>query len=109
VRDVTDTWFASLNAAETPVAIADIPLLYEVGRERDFDAVIVAAVDPATQLQRIIDRDGISDVEARQRVAAQLPIDEKVRRADYVITTAGTFDETNRQVRDVLDQLRAVS
>ena len=106
VREMTERWFASLDIATTPFAIADIPLLYEVGRDRDFDAVIVAAVDPDTQLQRIMHRDGVSESEARQRVAAQLPIGEKVRRADYVISTEGTFDDTNRQVKEVLTRLQ---
>ena len=97
VRAETERWFAALPA-EVPFAIADIPLLYEVGRNRDFDRVIVVACHPATQLARVIAR-GISEEEARQRIAAQLPIDEKVRRADDVIHTDGSFDETDRQVR----------
>ena len=99
VRDETARWFAALPAA-VALALADIPLLYEVGRERDFDRVIVVACHPATQLARVIGR-GISEEEARQRIAAQLPLDEKVRRADHVITTDGSFDDTDRQIRDL--------
>jgi dephospho-CoA kinase len=50
-------------------------------------------------------RDEISDTEARARIAAQLPIDEKVRRANYVIWTDGPFEETNRQVRATYEAL----
>jgi dephospho-CoA kinase len=107
VRQATDAWFDSLDPARHSIAIADIPLLYEVGRERDFDAVIVTAVDAETQVRRVMDRDGATEVEARQRLAAQLPIDEKVRRADFVIETDGTFEQTNEQVRRVLEQLEA--
>jgi dephospho-CoA kinase len=107
VRQATDAWFDSLDPARYSVAIADIPLLYEVGRERDFDAVIVTAVDPETQVRRVMERDGATEVEARQRLAAQLPIDEKVRRADFVIETEGTFEQTSEQVRRVLEQLEA--
>src|SRR5688500_9074771 len=46
VREATDRWFASLDERRHPIAIADIPLLYEVGRDRDFDGVIVAASEP---------------------------------------------------------------
>jgi dephospho-CoA kinase len=81
--------------------------LFEVGREVDFDAVIVTAVDPETQVRRVMDRDGATETEARQRLAAQLPIADKVARADYVIRTDGTFDETKAQVRDVLAQIEA--
>jgi dephospho-CoA kinase len=107
VRQATEAWFDSLDPARYSVAIADIPLLYEVGRERDFDAVIVTAVDPETQVRRVMERDGATETEARQRLTAQLPIDEKVRRADFVIETEGTFEQTNQQVRRVLEQIEA--
>jgi dephospho-CoA kinase len=105
VREATTAWFAALDPAAHRFAVADIPLLYEVGRDRDFDTVIVAAVDAQTQLQRVMRRDSVSEDEARQRVAAQLPIDQKVGRADYVIRTGGSFDETNRQVADLIERL----
>ena len=107
VQRATEAWFDSLDPARYSVAIADIPLLYEVGRDRDFDAVIVTAVDPETQVRRVIDRDGASEEEARQRLAAQLPIEEKVQRADFVIRTDGTVEQTHEQVRRVLEQLQA--
>lgn len=107
VQRATDAWFDSLDPARYAVAIADIPLLYEVGRERDFDAVVVTAVDPETQVSRVIKRDGVSEEEARLRLAAQLPIDEKVKRADFVIRTDGTPEQTHELVRAVLEQLQA--
>jgi dephospho-CoA kinase len=106
VRQATDAWFASLDSATYPLAIADVPLLYEGGRDKDFDAVIVAACDPETQVRRVMTRDGLTEADARQRLAAQLPIEEKVRRADYVIRTDGSIEETNRQVGEVLSRLR---
>jgi len=105
VRRATDSWFAAL-AASTPFAIADIPLLYETGRDADFDAVIVAAANPAEQVKRIVKRDGLSEHEAKQRIAAQLPIDDKVSRAGYVIRTDGTYEETDRQVRQIYELLQ---
>jgi dephospho-CoA kinase len=107
VREATDAWFDSLDPARYSVAVADIPLLYEVGRDRDFDAVVVTTVDPDTQLQRVVARDGATEAEARQRIAAQLPAAEKARRADFVIDTAGTLEQTDEQVRRVLEQLQA--
>jgi dephospho-CoA kinase len=50
-------------------------------------------------------RDGITEAEARARIAAQLPIDEKARRADFVIHTDGPFVETNRQVHATYEAL----
>lgn len=107
VRRATARWFASLDPGAHAWALADIPLLYEVGRDRDFDAVVVAACAPATQLRRIMDRDGVTEEQARQRLAAQLPIDEKTRRADFVIRTDGTFAETDAAVQDVCTRLHS--
>lgn len=101
VRAAMDAWFASLEAASAPCGIAEIPLLYETGRERDFDAVIVAACAPETQLARVMARDHIDRDEAARRIAAQMPIGEKVRRADHVVSTDGTYEETERQVQEI--------
>jgi dephospho-CoA kinase len=100
VRAATDDWFRSLPAG-TPFAIADIPLLYETGRDADFDQVIVVACDPETQVRRVIERDNVTEADARARLAAQLPIEEKVARADFVVWTDGTRDETDTRVREV--------
>jgi dephospho-CoA kinase len=107
VRGAIDEWYASLGEVPAGFAVADIPLLYETARQREFDAVIVTACDTNTQLTRIMARDGISEAEARARIAAQLPMSEKIRRADYVINTDGSFDETSVQVRDVFKRLSA--
>jgi dephospho-CoA kinase len=104
VRRSIDDWFASLEAT-VPFAVADIPLLYETGRDKEFDVVIVTACEPDTQIRRIIKRDGITEAEARQRIEAQLPIDEKMGRADFVIRTDGSFEETERQVREIHDRI----
>jgi len=105
VRTATDAWFGELDPA-TPFAVADIPLLYEVNREVDFDAVVVAACDAGTQMTRLRTRDGLSEEEARRRVAAQLPIEEKVRRADYVVRTDGTMEDSERATETVFQVLR---
>ena len=86
------------------LVIVDVPLLFETGREKDFDRVIVTACSPETQLARLRER-GIADEAARQRLAAQWPTDKKVAGAHFVISTDGTFDETDRQVADIHKQL----
>jgi len=108
VQRATDEWFAALDPAARPFAIADIPLLFEVGRDRAFDTTIVVACDPETQVRRVTTRDGLTEAEARQRLAAQIPIDEKVRRADIVIWTNGPVEETSAHVREVYEQLVAL-
>jgi dephospho-CoA kinase len=94
---------------ETPDAVAEIPLLYETGRDRDFDAVIVAACSPETQLARVMARDGSSADEAARRMAAQWPIARKRERADYLIDTEGTLAETDAQVDRLVEQWRATA
>ena len=101
---------AGLRAFElldsSPLAVVDIPLLYESGHARDFDRVIVTACPPEMQRARLLER-GLNDGEARQRIAAQWPTEDKARRATFVIRTDGTFEETDRQVERVLESLRA--
>jgi dephospho-CoA kinase len=99
-------WFASRPPA-TRLAIADIPLLFETGHNHDFDRVIVAACDPHQQLTRLMARDRLSEPEARARLNAQWPIEEKVARADHVIRTGGTLADTDAQVRTVYELLMA--
>lgn len=83
------------------VLVVDIPLLYENDRTRAVETVIVVWVDPKTQLRRLQERDGLSVEEARQRIAAQMPLDEKRARADVVIDNSGSRENTRRQVEAV--------
>jgi dephospho-CoA kinase len=104
-----ETWFARLQGEPLPprLAVADVPLLFETGYQDRFDRVIVAFCEPDEALRRLMKRDGLSQDEARQRVATQLPIDLKRARADYVIDTSGTTADTDRQVDEVIARLRA--
>jgi len=88
------------------MAVVDVPLLYETGHAADFDRVIVTACPPAMQLARILARGAGSEQEARQRLAAQWPTEEKARLADFVIRTDGTLEETDRQVETTFRNLR---
>jgi dephospho-CoA kinase len=106
VRRAIDAWFASLAAADSPFGIADIPLLFETGRQAEFDGVIVAACSPDIQLQRLIERDALTPDAAQRRVDAQLPIEDKARLADWVIRTDTTFADTTAQVRATWQLLR---
>jgi len=85
-------------------AIVDVPLLYETGADENFDRVIVTACQPEMQIARLKER-GLSEDAARQRLAAQLPIEQKTGRADFVISTDGTFDETDAQVGRIVAAL----
>jgi dephospho-CoA kinase len=104
VRTEIDRFFADLPST-TILAAADIPLLFETGREGDFDRVLVAACRPEIQMDRLMKRDGLTREQAERRLAAQLPIAEKVARADDVIWTTGSFEETDAQVKELIDRL----
>ena len=88
----------------SPLAIVAIPLLHETGHGMDFAKVIATTCSEAMQLSRLLDR-GLSVDAARQRLAAQLPAAEKARRADHVIRTDGSFEETDAQVDALLAEL----
>lgn len=96
---------AGLRAFEVidrpPFAVADIPLLFESGHERDFDRVMATVCAESTQRERLRLR-GLSDEAIDQRLAAQWPAQEKARRAQIVISTDGTFAETDAQIEQAI-------
>ena len=98
-------WMTAQAESGSALAVADVPLLFETAREGEFDRVVVAACDPARQLERVMARDGLSEAAARARLDAQWPIRRKVERADFVIRTDGSFGETDRQIDEVLEHL----
>ena len=84
---------------------AEVPLLYEVGWERFMREVWVVYVRPDIQLQRLMERAGISKEEALQRMASQISLEEKVQRAEKVIDNNGSLEETFRQVDALWEEL----
>ena len=97
------------DALERPMGVASIPLLYETRREADFDFVAATVCPPEQQIERLILRDGVSAEEARQRMAAQMPAEDKAHRANFVIRTGGTTAATDRQVDELLIALHDLS
>jgi dephospho-CoA kinase len=85
-------------ASDAPLVAVDIPLLYEGERESTFPGVLVVYAPPEVQIRRLRERNGLDEVAAQQRLDAQLPIDEKRRRATWVIDNSGDLDATERQV-----------
>jgi dephospho-CoA kinase len=102
VYDAIQEWFSDqARQRRCTFAVADIPLLFETSHQKDFDRVIVTACSEDAQLRRIIARDGLSEADARTRMASQFPTADKVAGADYVIWTDGSTDDTDRQVDEV--------
>lgn len=95
------------QAAGTPLAVVVIPLLYETGTEPGFDRVICVACSPSTQRHRLVER-GWSADEIERRNAAQLPITEKLRRADCVVWSEGGLTATRAQVKRLLERFESM-
>lgn len=91
--------------AGSPVIVLDIPLLYESGAAGAVDKVVVVSAPPEVQRARVLARPGMTEEKFEQILARQTPDAEKRARADFVIDTGGSFEETRRQVRTVLDAL----
>jgi dephospho-CoA kinase len=102
VYDRIRAWFETVDR---PMGVASIPLLYETGRENDFDVVVVTVCSRDAQVQRLRER-GMSEEEAHQRIGAQLPAEDKAARGNFVIRTDGTMADTDRQVDQLLAALR---
>lgn len=88
------------------LVVYDVPLLYEVCMEGEFDRVVVVYVPRAVQVERLLARDGISTAEAAQRLAAQMDIEKKARRADEVLDNTGTPEQLRQQVEALVTRLQ---
>jgi dephospho-CoA kinase len=88
-----------------PVAFVEAALIFEAGLDKILDGVVVAWCQPEQQVARLIER-GMSEAEARKRMAAQMPVEEKLAMAAEKIDCSGTVEETRRQVKELAGQLR---
>ncbi|KAJ4750004.1 hypothetical protein LUZ62_033432 [Rhynchospora pubera] len=89
------------------VIILDIPLLFETKMNLWTHPVIVVWVDPETQIQRLMARDGISEEQARNRIEAQMPLDLKREKADLVIDNSGSLEDTKVKFDQVLARVNS--
>jgi dephospho-CoA kinase len=83
------------------LVVQDVALLIEVGGDAHVDRVVVVYAEPAVQRERLVRRDGLDPAEAERRIAAQMPLADKVRHAHYVIDNSDRPEETAAQVRAV--------
>jgi len=90
------------------VILVDAALIFEAGIGGRFAKVIVAWCPPEMQIERLMAKAGLSRKEAEQRVASQIPADEKRRRADYVIDCSGSPEDTRKQVERLFLELRRI-
>ena len=88
-----------------PVAVVDVPLLFETGGEKRVDAVVVVTTSPEIQRQRILARENMTEEKLDAILARQMPDAEKRRRADFVVDTSNGLDPVRAQIRDILDRV----
>lgn len=94
-------------AARADIAVLDIPLLFETGREKDVDVVIVVSATPDLQRARALARPGMTAEKLGFILSRQVPDAEKRARADYVIDTSVSLEATAREVEQVIAAIRA--
>jgi dephospho-CoA kinase len=88
------------------IVVVEAALILEIGRQAEFDAIVVVWAEEAQQVQRLIARDRMSLEEARNRIAAQMPLAEKRRLADYVVDNSGDPGQCRTEAERVFAELR---
>jgi dephospho-CoA kinase len=102
VRRAEEQFLAQAEAAGAPVAVVNIPLLFETGGEKRCDAVVVVSASAETQRERVMGRPGMTEEKFSALLGKQMPDSEKRRRADFVVDTSQDFDSTRAQIRAIL-------
>jgi dephospho-CoA kinase len=97
------------QSAPHGIAVVEVAILVETGRYRKFDKLIVVTCTAEQQMERALKRGSYSKEEILARLSRQLPLEEKVRVADYVIDTSGSKESTLQQVQTVYESLRSLS
>jgi dephospho-CoA kinase len=91
------------------VVLVDAALIYEAGIEKRFTKILAACCRPEQQLERLMAKAHVTREEAERRIAAQMPTEEKRRRADYVIDCSGSLESTRQQVENLFAQLKTLA
>jgi dephospho-CoA kinase len=107
VRQLAAEHFQAIAARGEPLACYEVPLLYEVGLERTLSPVVVVNSPTTLIRDRLRARDGLTDAQIEARIAAQMPLAEKMRRADYVLENNGTLAQLRERADAVFDALCA--
>jgi dephospho-CoA kinase len=98
IAELMQEHIAEALTGSAPLVVVDIPLLFENAREEMFDGVMLVYAPAAVQIQRLRERTRLDEAAARQRLRAQLPIDEKRERATWIIDNGGDTGATERAV-----------
>ena len=105
VRAEQENFLAWARAGKAPLVVLDIPLLFETGRDRDVDRIVVVSAPPEVQRQRVLARPGMTEEKFASILARQLPDAEKRARADFIVDSDRGFDHARAQVRRIIAEL----
>ena len=98
-------FFADAEAANAPVVVLDIPLLFETGGEKRVDAVVVVSTSPELQRERVLARGTMDEAKLDAIIAKQTPDAEKRRRADFVVDTSHGLEPVRAQIKHILAEV----
>jgi dephospho-CoA kinase len=104
LRTYHQKFLSDAEQSGAPVAVVDVPLLFETGGEKRVDAVVVVTTTPEIQRERILARGTMTDEALDAILARQLPDAEKRKRADFIVDTSHGLDPVRARIRDILDQ-----
>jgi dephospho-CoA kinase len=107
VRARESAFLARARAAHHPLAVLDVPLLFETGGDARCDGVLVVSAAPDVQQSRVLARPGMTEQRLRDILARQMPDAEKRARATFVVDTGHGMDSARRQVEAIVQQLSA--
>jgi dephospho-CoA kinase len=93
------------HAAGAPLAVVDIPLLFETDGQERVDQVVVVSAEPQMQRERVLSRPGMTEEKFQKILAKQVPDEEKRRLADFVIDTGQGMEAARDQVADIIEEL----
>lgn len=98
----------SNNSNRSTVCIVDVPLLFETGFENMMNKIIVVYLDPKKQINRLMKRNNLTREDALKRIKTQIPIEEKVKMADYIIDNSNSLEYTKKQVLHLWEELNKI-
>jgi len=99
-------WLREMEAADPQgIAIVSAALMIEVGTYKNYETIIVVTCSPEIQRERLRARTGLSDDQIDARIRSQMPMEEKIKYADFVIDNSGTVDNTRQQVQRIFEEL----
>ncbi len=105
VQSAEREFLRNCAAAGHTIAVLEIPLLYETGGDRKVDAVIVVSAPAAVQRERVLARPGMTEEKLRQILARQMSDSEKRARAEFVVDTSASVEESHAQLDKILESL----